>query len=142
MKTSYIKASEVDKKWFLVDAENRTLGRLSSKIAQVLRGKGKVNYTPHMDMGDFVIIINAEKIKLSGKKETNKEYFKHTNYPGGTKFSSVKLMRSKKPEFLLINSVKGMLPHNRLGKKILQHLKVYVGNEHPHLSQKPTKLEL
>jgi len=142
MKTSYIKASEVDKKWFLVDAENRTLGRLSSKIAQVLRGKGKVNYTPHMDMGDFVIIINAEKIKLSGKKETNKEYFKHTNYPGGTKFSSVKLMRSKKPEFLLINSVKGMLPHNRLGKKILQHLKVYVGNEHPHLSQNPTKLEL
>jgi len=142
MKTNYIKASEVDKKWFLVDAENRTLGRLSSKIAQVLRGKGKVNYTPHMDMGDFVIIINAEKIKLSGKKETNKEYFKHTNYPGGTKFSSVKLMRSKKPEFLLINSVKGMLPHNRLGKKILQHLKVYVGNEHPHLSQNPTKLEL
>ena len=142
MKTNYIKASEVDKKWFLVDAENRTLGRLSSKIAQVLRGKGKVNYTPHMDMGDFVIIINAEKIKLSGKKETNKEYFKHTNYPGGAKFSSVKLMRSKNPEFLLINSVKGMLPHNRLGKKILEHLKVYVGNQHPHLSQKPTKLEL
>ena len=142
MKTDYIKASEVDKKWFLVDAENKTLGRLSSKVAQILRGKGKVNYTPHMDMGDFVIIINAEKIKLSGKKETNKEYFKHTNYPGGTKFSSVKLMRSKKPEFLLINSVKGMLPHNRLGKKILQHLKVYAGQEHPHSSQKPTKLEL
>ena len=142
MKTDYIKAGEIDKKWFLVDAENKTLGRLSSKIAQLLRGKGKVNYSPHMDMGDFVIIINAEKIKLSGKKETNKEYFKHTNYPGGTKFSSVKLMRSKKPEFLLINSVKGMLPHNRLGKKILQHLKVYVGNEHPHTSQKPKKLEL
>ena len=142
MKTDYIKASEVDKKWFLVDAENKTLGRLSSKVAQILRGKGKVNYTPHMDMGDFVIIINAEKIKLSGRKETNKEYFKHTNYPGGTKFSSVKLMRSKKPEFLLINSVKGMLPHNRLGKKILQHLKVYAGSEHPHESQKPKKLEL
>jgi len=142
MKTDYIKASEVDKKWFLVDAENKTLGRLSSKIAQILRGKGKVNYTPHMDMGDFVIIVNAEKIKLSGNKETNKEYFKHTNYPGGTKFSSVKLMRSKKPEFLLINSVKGMLPHNRLGRKILQHLKVYTGNQHPHKSQMPTKLEL
>ena len=142
MKTDYIKASEVDKKWFLVDAENKTLGRLSSKIAQVLRGKGKVNYTPHMDMGDFVIIINAEKVKLSGKKEINKEYFKHTNYPGGTKFSSVKLMRSKKPEFLLMNSVKGMLPHNRLGRKILEHLKVYVGNEHPHTSQNPKKLEL
>ena len=142
MKTNYIKASEVEKKWFLVDAEDKTLGRLSSKVAQILRGKGKVNYTPHMDMGDFVIIINAEKIKLSGRKETNKEYFKHTNYPGGTKFSSVKLMRSKKPEFLLINSVKGMLPHNRLGKKILQHLKVYAGSEHPHESQKPKKLEL
>ena len=142
MKTDYIKASEVDKKWFLVDAENKTLGRLSSKIAQILRGKGKVNYTPHMDMGDFVIIVNAEKIKLSGNKETKKEYFKHTNYPGGTKFSSVKLMRSKKPEFLLINSVKGMLPHNRLGRKILQHLKVYTGSNHPHESQMPTKLEL
>ena len=142
MKTGYIKASEIDKKWFLVDAENKTLGRLSSKIAQVLRGKGKVNYTPHMDMGDFVITINAEKIKLSGKKETNKEYFKHTNYPGGAKLSSVKLMREKKPEFLLINSVKGMLPHNRLGKKILQNLKVYSGSEHPHNAQKPEKLEL
>ena len=142
MKTNYIKAGEIDKKWFLVDAEDKTLGRLSSKVAQILRGKGKVNYTPHMDMGDFVIIINAEKVKLSGKKETNKEYFKHTNYPGGAKFSSVKLMRSKKPEFLLMNSVKGMLPHNRLGKKILEHLKVYVGNEHPHASQKPKKLEL
>ena len=142
MKTGYIKASEIDKKWFLVDAENKTLGRLSSKIAQVLRGKGKVNYTAHMDMGDFVIAINAEKIKLSGKKETNKEYFKHTNYPGGAKLSSVKLMREKKPEFLLINSVKGMLPHNRLGKKILHNLKVYSGSEHPHNAQKPEKLEL
>ena len=142
MKTNYIKASEIEKKWFLVDAEDKTLGRLSSEVAQILRGKGKANYTPHMDMGDFVIIVNAEKVKLSGKKETKKEYFKHTNYPGGAKTSSVKLMRSKKPEFLLMNSVKGMLPHNRLGKKILQHLKVYSGSEHPHKSQKPIKLEL
>jgi len=142
MKTNYIKAGEVEKKWFLVDAEDKTLGRLSSEVAQILRGKGKANYTPHMDMGDFVIIVNAEKVKLSGKKETKKEYFKHTNYPGGAKTSSVKLMRSKKPEFLLMNSVKGMLPHNRLGKKILQHLKVYSGSEHPHKSQKPIKLEL
>tara|TARA_B100001250_G_C19586436_1_gene694405 strand:+ start:412 stop:840 length:429 start_codon:yes stop_codon:yes gene_type:complete len=142
MKTNYIKAGEVEKKWFLVDAEDKTLGRLSSEVAQILRGKGKANYTPHMDMGDFVIVVNAEKVKLSGKKETKKEYFKHTNYPGGAKTSSVKLMRSKKPEFLLMNSVKGMLPHNRLGKKILQHLKVYSGSEHPHKSQKPIKLEL
>ena len=142
MKTTYIKASEVDKKWYIIDASGKTLGRLSSKIAQVLRGKQKVNYTPHMDMGDFVIIVNAEKVLLSGNKEEQKEYFKHTNYPGGAKTSSVKLLREKNPAFILKNSIKGMLPHNRLGKKILQHLKVYSGSEHPHKSQKPIKLEL
>ena len=142
MKTSYIKANEIDKKWYIVDAENKTLGRLSSKIAQVLRGKGKVNFTPHMDMGDFVIIINAEKVKISGNKSSQKEYFKHTNYPGGAKSLSYKLIKKTKPEFILTNSIKGMLPHNRLGRKILNHLKVYVGNNHPHSSQNPKKLEL
>jgi len=142
METSYIKANEIDKKWFIVDATDKTLGRLSSKVAQVLRGKNKVNYTPHMDMGDFVIIVNADKVKLSGKKASNKDYFKHTNYPGGAKNISIKIMREKKPEFILMNSIKGMLPHNRLGKKILTHLKVYAGNSHPHDSQKPIKLEL
>ena len=142
MKTTYIKASEVDKKWYIVDASGKTLGRLSSKIAQVLRGKQKVNYTPHMDMGDFVIIVNAEKVLLSGNKEEQKEYFKHTNYPGGAKTSSVKLLREKNPAFILKNSIKGMLPHNRLGKKILEHLKIYVGEDHPHVAQKPLKLEL
>ena len=142
MESSYIKANEVDKKWFIVDATDKTLGRLSSKVAQILRGKNKVNYTPHMDMGDFVIILNADKIKLSGKKESKKDYFKHTNYPGGAKNISIKVMREKKPEFILMNSIKGMLPHNRLGKKILTHLKVYASNEHPHSSQKPIKLEL
>ena len=142
METSYIKANQVDKKWFIVDATNKTLGRLSSKVAQVLRGKNKVNYTPHMDMGDFVIIVNADKVKLSGKKESNKDYFKHTNYPGGAKNISIKIMREKKPEFILMNSIKGMLPHNRLGKTILTHLKVYAGANHPHDSQKPIKLEL
>ena len=142
MKTTYIKASEVDKKWYIIDASGKTLGRLSSKIAQVLRGKQKVNYTPHMDMGDFVIIVNAEKVLLSGNKEEQKEYFKHTNYPGGAKTSSVKLLREKNPAFILKNSIKGMLPHNRLGKKILEHLKIYVGEDHPHAAQKPLKLEL
>ena len=142
MKTEYIKAKEIDKKWFLVDAENKTLGRLSSKVAQLLRGKGKVNFTPHMDMGDFVIIVNADKIRLSGKKASTKDYFKHTNYPGGAKNISIKVIREKNPEFILMNSIKGMLPHNRLGKKILTHLKVYTGSEHPHSSQKPIKLEL
>ena len=142
METSYIKANQVDKKWFIVDATNKTLGRLSSKVAQILRGKNKVNYTPHMDMGDFVIIVNADKVKLSGKKESNKDYFKHTNYPGGAKNISIKIMREKKPEFILMNSIKGMLPHNRLGKIILTHLKVYAGDNHPRDSQEPIKLEL
>jgi len=142
MKTGYIKAKDIDKKWFLVDAENQTLGRLSSRVAQILRGKGKVNYTPHMDMGDFVIIINAEKVKITGNKAEKKEYFKHTNYPGGASNISYKLIKEKKPEFILTNSIKGMLPHNRLGNKILKHLKIYIGSNHPHSSQNPQKLEL
>ena len=120
-----------------MDAENQTLGRLSSNIAQVLRGKGKVNFTPHIDMGDFVIVINADKIKLSGNKSMNKEYFRHTNYPGGAKFSSIKTLKEKNPEFIIQNSVKGMLPHNTLGRAILKHLKIYSGNNHPHKSQNP-----
>ena len=142
MKTSYIKAKEVDKKWHVVDATGKTLGRLSSKVAQILRGKQKVNFTPHMDMGDFVIIVNAEKVLLTGNKEEQKEYFKHTNYPGGAKTSPLKLVRTKNPEFILKNSVKGMLPHNKLGKKILENLKIYVGENHPHDAQNPSKLEL
>tara|TARA_Y100001980_G_C14196474_1_gene61697 strand:+ start:79 stop:507 length:429 start_codon:yes stop_codon:yes gene_type:complete len=142
MKTTYIKASEIDKKWFIVDATDKTLGRLSSKVAQILKGKNKPYYTPHMDMGDFVIIINADKVKLTGKKESTKDYFKHTNYPGGAKNISIKILKEKKPEFILMNSIKGMLPHNRLGKKILTHLKVYAGDVHPHTSQKPVQLEL
>ena len=142
MKTTYIKASEIDKKWFIVDATDKTLGRLSSKVAQILKGKNKPYYTPHMDMGDFVIIINADKVKLTGKKESTKDYFKHTNYPGGAKNISIKILKEKKPEFILMNSIKGMLPHNRLGKKILTHLKFYAGDIHPHTSQKPVQLEL
>ena len=142
MKTTYIKASEIDKKWFIVDATDKTLGRLSSKVAQILKGKNKPYYTPHMDMGDFVIIINADKVKLTGKKESTKDYFKHTNYPGGAKNISIKILKEKKPEFILMNSIKGMLPHNRLGRKILTHLKVYAGDIHPHTSQKPVQLEL
>ena len=141
MKTTYIKAKELDKRWYLVDAKDQTLGRLSSNIAQVLRGKGKVNFTPHMDMGDFVIVINVDKIKLSGNKLENKEYFRHTNFPGGARFTSMKQAKDDKPEFILHNSVKGMLPHNRLGRAILKHLKIYAGNEHPHKSQNPESLE-
>ena len=142
METTSISINEINRDWYIVKADNHTLGRLASEIAQILRGKKKPFFTPHMDMGDFVIIVNADKVILSGKKASTKDYFKHTNYPGGAKNISIKVMKEKKPEFILMNSVKGMLPHNRLGKKILTHLKVYAGSEHPHSSQKPIKLEL
>ena len=142
MNTISIKSKEINKKWFLVDADNQTLGRLSSKFGQILRGKNKVNFNPHMDMGDFVIIINANKVKISGNKEDDKMYFKHSGYPGGDKQISYKKLKSDNPELILINAVKGMLPHNRLGSKILTHLRVYADNNHPHAAQKPKKIEI
>ena len=142
MKTEYIKEKELDKQWYLIDAENQTLGRLSTKVSTILRGKNKVNFTPHMDMGDFVVIINAEKVKLTGRKSENKFYFRHSGFPGGAKTSSIKLVKETNPEFIILNAVKGMLPHNRLGSKIIKHLKVYAGESHPHLSQNPQKIEI
>lgn len=142
MKTRSIKQSEINKKWWLVDAQGQTLGRFSSKIAQILRGKHKVDFTPNMDMGDFVIVINAEKVKLTGTKENDKVYFRHTGYPGGVKETKYSEMMQKSPERIVENAVKGMLPHNRLGRKILLNLKVYKGQEHPHLAQQPKTLKI
>jgi len=142
MKTRSIKQSEINKKWWLVDAQGQTLGRFSSKIAQILRGKHKVDFTPNMDMGDFVIVINAEKVKLTGTKENDKVYFRHTGYPGGVKETKYSEMIQKFPERIVENAVKGMLPHNRLGRKILLNLKVYKGQEHPHLAQQPKPLKI
>ena len=142
MKTKSIKQSEINKKWWLVDAQGQTLGRFSSKIAQILRGKHKVDFTPHMDMGDFVIVINAEKVKLTGTKENDKVYFRHTGYPGGVKETKYSEVIQKFPERIVENAVKGMLPHNRLGRKILLNLKVYKGQEHPHLAQQPKPLKI
>ena len=142
MKTRSIKQSEINKKWWLVDAQGQTLGRFSSKIAQILRGKHKVDFTPHMDMGDFVIVINAEKVKLSGSKENDKVYFRHTGYPGGVKETKYSEMIQKFPERIVENAIKGMLPHNRLGRKILLNLKVYKGEDHPHLAQQPKPLKI
>ena len=142
MKTRSIKQSEINKKWWLVDAQGQTLGRFSSKIAQILRGKHKVDFTPNMDMGDFVIVINAEKVKLTGTKENDKAYFRHTGYPGGVKETIYSEMIQKFPERIVENAVKGMLPHNRLGRKILLNLKVYKGQEHPHLAQQPKPLKI
>ena len=142
MKTKSLKASEISKEWYIANAEGKTLGRFASEVAKVLRGKHKPSFTPHMDMGDFVIIINAEKIKVTGNKETDKVYFKHTGYPGGGSEKSLAEMRRSKPHRILKNAVKGMLPHNRLGRSIFSHLKVYSGSDHPHSAQKPKTLEI
>ena len=142
MKTISIKKSEITKNWWLADAEGQVLGRFSSKIAQYLRGKHKADFTPHMDMGDFVVVINAEKIKVTGNKERDKTYFKHTGYPGGGSEINLAELRRSKPERIIEKAVRGMLPHNRLGRSINSHLKVYSGSEHPHSAQQPKILEL
>lgn len=142
MKTCLPKVKDVQKKWFVVDAAGKTLGRMSSQIAAILRGKHKPTFTPHMDMGDNVIVVNAEKIKVTGRKFSQKMYYRHSGYPGGIKETSYSDMIKNKPERVIIIAVKGMLPHNRLGRKILKHLKVYRGPEHDHEAQQPEKLEL
>ena len=142
MKTDSIKSSEIIRNWYVVDAKNHTLGRLASEVAQILRGKNKVNYTPHMDMSDFIVIINAEKVILTGNKENSKEYWRHTGYPGGQKTVSYKKMLENNPDRVISNAVKGMLPHNKLGRKLLKHLKVYQGTNHPHEAQSPQILEI
>ena len=140
METLSIKKDQIKRDWYVIDASNQKLGRLASNVAQVIRGKHKVLYTPNLDIGDFVIVINADKIILSGKKENQKFYWRHTGFPGGQKAVSYKLMKEKYPNKIITNAVKGMLPHNRLGQKLLTHLKVYTGREHPHSSQQPKNL--
>ena len=142
MKTKSLKKSEITKNWWVADAQGQTLGRFASKISQVLRGKHKPDFTPHMDMGDFVIIINAEKIGVTGNKETEKTYFSHTGYPGGAKEISLAAIRKSSPENILMKAVKGMLPHNKLGRAIINHLKIYKGPNHPHSAQTPKNLEV
>jgi large subunit ribosomal protein L13 len=131
-----------DKKWFIVDAENQTVGRLSSQVAKVLRGKHKTCYTPHADCGDNVIVINAEKVSFSGTKLENKEYVRYSGYPGGQKFTSAQQMLEKHPERLIEKAIKGMLPKNTLGRALYRNLKVYTGSEHNHDAQKPEVLNL
>ena len=141
MKKYSIKADEIHKDWFVADAENKALGRLASKVAQILKGKHKPTYTPHMDMGDFVVVVNAEKIRVSGNKEMQKTYFSHSGYPGGTKEVDLYTMRRRFPERVIQNAVKGMLPHNRLGRQMMRNLKIYSGPDHPHSSQQPKVME-
>lgn len=141
-KTYSAKPADIDKKWVLIDAEDQPLGRLSSEVAKILRGKTKPTFTPHMDTGDNVIVINADKVKLTGKKMTDKMYFRHTFYPGGERFTSAEDMMKKDPTSLVTKAVRGMLPKNRLGRKIMTNLKVYAGPVHPHTAQQPEIIEL
>ncbi len=141
-KTYSMKEAEIQKKWYLVDAEGKVLGRLATEIATILRGKNKPEYTPNLDMGDNIIVINAEKIVLSGSKATDKDYFSHSHYPGGVKFTSITKLMKEKPEFVIEHAVKGMLPKTKMGKKVLGNLKVYAGDKHPHEAQKPEIINL
>ncbi|MEE4178155.1 MAG: 50S ribosomal protein L13 [Bacteroides sp.] len=141
-KTISANKETANKEWVLVDAENQILGRLASKVAKIIRGKHKVNFTPHADCGDHVIVINADKIQLSGSKWDQKEYVRHTGYPGGQRFTSAKQMLVKKPEAIIEKAVKGMLPKNRLGRAIFGNLYVYAGSEHPHQAQQPQQINL
>ncbi|HPD60568.1 MAG TPA: 50S ribosomal protein L13 [Thermodesulfobacteriota bacterium] len=134
--------NQIEKDWFLVDAENKILGRLASKIASILKGKTKPIFTPYLDTGDFVIVINAQKIKLTGKKIKDKIYYHYSGYPGGMKAITTKDLLQKKPEEVIRKAVWGMLPKNSLGRQMLTKLKVYAGKEHPHQAQQPKKIEL
>lgn len=142
MKTYSAKPGEVERSWYVIDAEDQVLGRVASKAAQILRGKTKPQYTPHVDVGDFVIIVNAEKIKVTGNKELKKEYFRHSGHPGGLKSETFEEAMRKHPERVIEHAVQGMLPKNTLGRAQGKKLKVYAGPDHPHTAQNPQKLEM
>ena len=142
MKTKSYKNTDLDKKWLLLDARDETLGRLSSKIASILMGKNKAQYTPHNDLGDYVVVVNAEKIKVTGNKNTQKRYYRHTGYPGGLKSSTFSEIIEKDPVNIILKAVKGMLPKNKLSNSMISKLKIYAGDNHPHAGQNPIKIEL
>jgi large subunit ribosomal protein L13 len=140
--TYYAKAGEVERKWVLIDAEGQVLGRVATRAAHILKGKHKPEYTPHIDTGDFVVIVNASKIRLTGNKAAQKTYYRHSNYPGGLKAESFERALERHPERVIEHAVKGMLPKNTLGRAQGKKLKVYAGPEHPHTAQQPQKIEL
>ena len=142
MKTYSARAQDVARDWFVVDAADKTLGRLASEIAHRLRGKHKAEYTPHVDTGDYIVVVNAEKVRVTGAKATDKMYHRHTGYPGGLKSISFEKLIEKAPERAIQGAVKGMLPRNPLGRAMFRKLKVYAGNEHPHAAQQPQVLNI
>lgn len=141
-KTVSANAQTVTKEWFVIDATDQVLGRLASRVAMILRGKNKVNFTPHVDCGDNVIILNASKVRLTGKKLTDKVYVRHTGYPGGQRFATPKELLARKPLAVVEEAIKGMLPKNRLGAELFRNVYVYEGSEHPHEAQKPKTINL
>ena len=142
MKTFSAKNHDIDRNWYLVDAQNKTLGRLSTEIASRLRGKHKPIYTPHVDTGDYIVVVNASKIRVTGKKMTDKVYYKHTGYIGNLKSENLETMLEKYPERVLMKSVRGMLPKSKLGSAMIKKLRVFAGPEHTHIAQQPEPLEL
>ena len=142
MKTIFVKENDIQKKWYIVDVAGKPLGRVAAKIASILRGKHKVTFSPHQDAGDYVIVINADKVSLSGTKEKDKMYYRHSGYVGGLKSINFKQLIQKKPEDPITFAVRGMLPKGRLGRHILNNLKAYAGANHPHSAQNPVKLEI
>lgn len=142
LKTYSAKPSDIDKKWVLIDAENQVVGRLASKVASILRGKTKPQFTPHADTGDNVIIINAEKVQFTGKKQTDKQYMRYTGYPGGERYTNPAELAESKPTFVLENAIRGMLPKNSLGRQLMRNLRIYAGPVHPHTAQKPEIIEI
>jgi len=142
MRTYFPKQGDIEPKWFIIDAEGKVLGRLSTEIARIISGKSKPTYTPFLDTGDHVIVINAEKVLLTGRKETDKIYRHHSLYPGGLKQKEARFVRAEKPEHMIEQAVWGMLPKNKLGRKMLKKLKVYRGTSHPHQAQQPEVLDL
>ena len=141
-KTISANAATVDKQWVVIDATDEVLGRLASQVAKILRGKNKPSYTPHVDCGDYVIVINADKVKLTGKKMTDKVYTRHTGFPGVQRFATPADFLARRPEFVIEHAVKGMLPKTRLVEAVLKNLKVYAGAEHPHAAQNPKEIKL
>ena len=142
MKTHQVTPDQIVRRWYLVDAEGQTLGRLASRVAQILRGKHKPIYTPSMDTGDHVLVVNAEKVRLTGKKLDQKRYYRHSGYPGGLTAVGYEELLTKRPERAVELAVRGMLPHNRLGRALIRKLKVYAGPEHPHAAQQPKPFEI
>jgi large subunit ribosomal protein L13 len=142
MKTHLPKVNLDQRKWHIIDADGVVLGRLAAQVANVLRGKNKAVFTPHLDAGDFVVVVNAEKVRVTGKKETDKEYMTYSGWKGGEKYATVADLRAKHPELLIHRAVRGMVPKNRLGRQLLTKLKVYKGDKHPHAAQQPAKLEV